>query len=242
MSMRLPVIQGLIRRRILANYRVDPAVFQRLIPARFTPKLHNGYAVAGICLIRLEEIRPRAVPALMGISSENAAHRFAVQWDEDGNSREGVFISRRDTSSRLNQVLGGRVFPGEHHPASFDVTDDENEIRLSMSSTDNELAFDLEARAAANLPSDSIFKSLEESSRFFEGGSVGFSVTTDNNRLDGLKLETKEWQVEPLEVRRIASSYFDSETNFPKGSIQFDHALIMRNVAHEWKSEHDLYL
>ena len=55
--MRLPTIQGLIRRRILANFRVDPEAVQRLIPARFTPKLHNGFAIAGICLIRLEEMR-----------------------------------------------------------------------------------------------------------------------------------------------------------------------------------------
>ena len=240
--MRLPTIQGLIRRRILANYRVDPDVFQRLIPARFTPKLHNGYAVAGICLIRLEEIRPRAVPAWVGISSENAAHRFAVQWDQDGISHEGVFISRRDTSSRLNQVLGGRVFPGEHNPATFNVTDERDEIRLLMKSMDGGFNLEVEACSAAGLPINSIFNSVEESSNFFEGGSIGFSVTTDIHRLDGLKLETKEWRVEPLEVRQIASSFFDNETNFPKGSVEFDHALIMRNLAHEWKSVSDVYV
>jgi hypothetical protein len=240
--MKLPVIQGLIRRRILANYRVDPAVFQQLIPTRFAPKIHNGYAIAGICLIRLEEIRPVAMPALVGISSENAAHRLAVQWDENGNSQEGVFITRRDTNSRLNQTLGGRFFPGEHHAASFTVNDDHDAIKLSMSSHDDEFALEIDARSASVLPPDSIFSSLDESSRFFEGGSVGFSVTSEKSRLDGLKLETKEWRVQPLEVRRISSSFFDDSKNFPPGSVQFDHALIMRNVAHEWRSVDDLYI
>ena len=37
--MRLPTIEGTIRRRILVNYRVDPAVIQRHLPSRFRPKL-----------------------------------------------------------------------------------------------------------------------------------------------------------------------------------------------------------
>ena len=81
--MRMPKIQGLIRRRLLVNFRVDPAVIQRLLPAPFRPKLHGGYAVAGVCLIRLENIRPKHVPNAFGISSENAAHRIAVTWEDE---------------------------------------------------------------------------------------------------------------------------------------------------------------
>jgi hypothetical protein len=73
---------------------------KRALPAPFRPKLHRGYAIAGICLIRLERIRPVVFPSFCGISSENAAHRMAVLWDEpSGGSREGVFIPRRDTDS-----------------------------------------------------------------------------------------------------------------------------------------------
>src|SRR5688500_19979548 len=109
--MRLTTIQGTIRRRILANFCVDPTVMQKQLPSRFTPKLHNGFAVAGICMIRLDHIRPKMMPEFIGISSENAAHRVAVLWDENDNVREGVFISRRVTDSQLNTLLGGRSFP-----------------------------------------------------------------------------------------------------------------------------------
>ena len=85
--MRLPVIQGTIGRRILANFRVDPEVMQRELPARFRPKLQAGHAIAGICLIRLEHVRPRTMPEIVGLSSENAAHRVAVTWIEDSKER-----------------------------------------------------------------------------------------------------------------------------------------------------------
>src|SRR5918996_6211471 len=135
--MKLPTIQGTIRRRILANFRVDPQAMQRQLPSRFRPKLYEGFAVAGICMIRLDHIRPKLMPEIVGISSENAAHRVAVLWDEDGTTREGVFISRRDTNSQLNLLLGGRIFPGEHHQSSFSVQESESNINLSLESTDS---------------------------------------------------------------------------------------------------------
>jgi hypothetical protein len=240
--MKLPVIQGIIRRRILANFRVEPQVMQRQLPSRFRPKLQAGFAVAGICLIRLEHIRPRFVPESVGLNSENAAHRVAVLWDEDGAAREGVFISRRDTNSQLNHLLGGRIFPGEHHLASFTISELESEIRLSLESADATVVVKLEGNVAQALPASSVFSSLAEASRFFEGGSLGYSVTHDPNRLDGLNLKTRQWQVEPLELKTIYSSYFSDEQRFPKSSIEFDHALIMKNVAHEWHSAEDLYV
>ena len=38
-------------------------------------------------------------------------------------------------------------------------------------------------------------------------------------------------------VHHIRSAFFDDQTIFPKGSIEFDHALLMRNAQHEWHSE-----
>jgi uncharacterized protein YqjF (DUF2071 family) len=240
--MRLPVIQGTIRRRILANFRVDPDVMQAQLPARFRPKLHNAFAVAGICMIRLEHIRPKLMPEVVGVNSENAAHRVAVLWDEDGRTSEGVFISRRDTNSKLNLLMGGRVFPGEHHESTFAVQENGGAINIKIQSLDEAVSVALEGRISDQLPSTSIFSSLAQASTFFEGGAVGYSVTSDEDRLDGLRLNTKEWRVEPLTVESVYSSYFSDETRFPKQSVAFDHALIMRNVVHEWHTVDDLYL
>ncbi len=231
----LPTIQGIIRRRILANYRADPDLVRSLLPARFRPKLHKDKAIVGICLIRLEEIRPLHSPSFLGISSENAAHRFAVEWTEDdGTEREGVFVPRRDTGSTLNHLAGGRLFPGEHHFARFDVDDDGSGIDLSMTSKDGKMSVSIKATAASEMPTGSVFDSLEDASRFFEGGSVGYSVTHDAARLDGIRLATDGWHVEPLEVISVSSSFYDDMSRFPDGTIAFDHALIMRGLRHEW--------
>lgn len=240
--LRLPTIQGIIRRRLLVNFEVDAEIAQRQLPARFRPKLHEGKAIAGICLIRLEHIRPKGWPETVGMSSENGAHRIAVLWDEDGATREGVFIPRRDTNSTFNHLLGGRLFPGEQHSASFEVQESETEISLSMKAKDNAVAVEVSGSVAESLPANSIFKSLQAASTFFEKGSLGLSVTNDPQRLDSIALKTDQWRVEPVDLKSVYSSYFADESKFPKGSARFDHALLMRNINHEWLSASDLYL
>ncbi|MGJ8678376.1 MAG: DUF2071 domain-containing protein [Akkermansiaceae bacterium] len=236
--MKIPAITGIIRRRILLNYRVTPEVVQKLLPDNFRPKLVDGYAVAGICLIRLEEIRPKALPRIVGISSENTAHRFAVQWDGESGAREGVFVPRRDTDSRLNAMAGGRIFPGVHHLSKFTVNDRDGRISLRVDAGDTESPLvDIEISETNDFPTDSIFSTLQESSQFFESGCVGYSSCPNSSRLDGLLLEVTDWRVSPLVVNCVRSAYFDDRSLFPQDSIEFDHALLMRDIPHEWHSE-----
>lgn len=109
-QMKIPAIEGIIDRRILINFSVDAGVVQRILPAPFRPKTYMDRAIVGICLIRLINIRPKGFPEVVGISSENAAHRIAVKWVQHGVEKEGVYIPRRDTSSKFNHLVGGRIF------------------------------------------------------------------------------------------------------------------------------------
>lgn len=238
--MRIPTLRGLIDRRLLVNYRVDPDVLARLLPPPFRPKLVRGRAMAGICLIRLKQVRPRFVPAWLGIRSENAAHRAAVVWQDGGVSREGVYIRRRDTDSRLNAWAGGRLFPGLHHHARFDVNETPERIEIALTSDDGETRVAVAGRVVERLPGSSVFGSLAEASAFFEAGSVGYSATPDPAVFHGMELRCRRWEVTPLEIETATSSYFDDRSVFPSGSIELDCALLMRGIAHEWRSQADL--
>src|SRR3954464_10671872 len=129
----LPSLRGIVRRRVLVNFRVAPDVVQRLLPAPFQPRLVDGWAMTGVCLIRLEQLRPQGFPAALGLSSENAAHRIAVTWRDDrGDLQNGVYIPRRDTGTCLNAAAGGRIFPGEHHYPRFRVRDEPTALDRKM--------------------------------------------------------------------------------------------------------------
>lgn len=236
--MTIPTISGIISRRLLLNYRIDAGVARKILPERFKPKLRDGFAIGGICLIRLEDIRPKGLPKFFGISSENCAHRFAVEWeDESGQPCEGVYIPRRHTGSRLNALTGGRIFPGVHHHSRFDVRDENGRISLQvLPSGTTEPLVDIEVSETDDFPETSIFGSLAASSEFFEAGCMGYSSRPDSCIMDGLTLQVTQWKVSSLNVHHIRSSYFDDRALFPAGSIGFDHALLMRDIPHEWHS------
>lgn len=234
--MRIPTIRGVIDRRILVNYRVEPEVVAGVLPRPFRPQLVDGWGIAGICLIRLKQIRPTWLPSPIGISSENAAHRIAVQWEAQGGQRCGVYIPRRDTSSLLNTMAGGRLFPGTHHRARFDVRETADDFHVQMQSLDGSAHVCVDGRVAAKLPAESVFPSLAEASKFFEDGSLGYSPHGSNGRFDGLELRSFNWQVQPLSVQRVESSFFEDRERFPAGSVAFDNALLMRGIHHQWHS------
>lgn len=234
--MKVPAIRGLIDRRVLVNFRVDPDVLARVCPAPFRPQVVNGFGIAGICLIRLERIRPKFWPSFLGIASENAAHRIAVTWGAEVGSQTGVFIPRRDTSSRLNAFAGGRLFPGVHHLARFDVDETDSEYQIQMTADDEAAHLRVHGHVAKELPPDSIFDSLSDCSRFFEEGSRGYSPTETPDQYDGLELRSGNWRVQPLAVNDVQSSFFDDMETFPVGSVTFDNALLMTGIDHEWHS------
>ena len=238
--MRIPVLRGVIDRRILANYRIEAEVAARIIPSPFRPKLVNGFALGGICLIRLKQVRPWFFPFPWGLWSENAAHRFAVEWDEGGQTREGVYVPRRDTNSRLSTIVGGTLFPGVHHHARFDVTETVDHLSVALRSDDGLTRVQVSGRVAEALPTTSVFSSLAQASEFFEHGSLGYSHTAQSGRYDGLELRCRNWSMQPLNVEQIESSFFEDPARFPPGSAVFDHALLMRGIEHEWHGRGDL--
>ncbi len=230
-NLKIMKLKGIIDRRILINYQIDKEVLENYLPKPFTPKLVNGKGIAGICLIRLKEIRPKGFPKQIGIASENGAHRIAVEWTENGIQKEGVYIPRRDTSSKLNSLAGGTVFPGVHHLADFTVNEKGGNYEVAFLS-DDKTSLSIKAKETKIWNKESVFENLQCVSVFFENGSIGYSPSKNN--FDGLELKAYDWKVSLLEVENVNSSFFENENIFPKGSVKFDNALLMKNINHEW--------
>jgi hypothetical protein len=234
--MLLPVVRGTIERRVLVNYRVDPPVLQRLLPPPFRVECVAGHGIAGICLIRLAGERPPWSPRWLGLRSENAAHRIAVTWPGRDGPQRGVYIVRRDTSSLVNHLAGGRVFPGRHHRASFAVDERGDTLAIAMRSADGSTHVAVRGTIAGQLPAGSVFADLAAASRFFEGGAMGCSSGRRAGSFDRLELRTLTWHLRALLVEHASSSWLGDPRLFPDGAVQFDSALCMHDVPHEWRA------
>ncbi|MEU8662806.1 DUF2071 domain-containing protein [Actinoplanes philippinensis] len=231
-----PRMASVIERRLLVNYRTDPEVTARLLPAPLRPQVVNGWAVSGICLIRLSGVRPAAVPVPFGVRSENAAHRIAVEWDTADGVAHGVYIPRRDTGSLLTTWAGGRIFPGHHSRGRFDVHETAGELQININDDTQGVRVEAHVRTTEALTGSHLFAGTDEASEFFRRGSDGFSATPDPDRLDGVRLSSREWRVTPVEPVSVRSSFFDDPVNFPHGTAILDCGLVMRDIAAQWSA------
>ena len=83
---RVPTVASTIERHLLVNYRVRPSALERLLPAGFRPQLVNGVGVAGICLIRLGQLRPAGLPRTIGLTTEDSG---TIAWRSSGTDLKG---------------------------------------------------------------------------------------------------------------------------------------------------------
>lgn len=232
--LQLPVMRGVIERRLLVNYRCSPDIVAKLLPAPFRPKLIHGHAMAGICLIRLGELRPGFVPASLGLTSENAAHRIAVEWEDQREMCSGVFIPRRDSNSQINRFAGGGLFPAIAQAAKFQVAESEHRLKIELRSIDGATFVRVAARLGEVVPTASLFGTLEEASDFFRAGCIGWSTRAKPEEFDGVELCCDQWDLKPLIIERVESSFFNNPLRFPRGTAMFDSAFLMRGITHEW--------
>src|SRR5262249_34721153 len=140
----------------------------------------------------------------------------------------------------FNSLAGGRLFPGFHYHARFTVQETADHYHVALRSDDGVTSMAVRGRRMDQLPASSVVRSLEGASAFFQGGSLGYSATPDPSRFQGLELRCLNWRVEPLEAEEVRSSFFEDVSFFPKGSIEFDCALLMRGIEHEWHGKTDL--
>lgn len=217
-------VQARLRRRLLISYRLDPAIAAGLLPEGFRPQTIDGSALAGVCVLGLEAIRPRWLRVGWGLRSENAAHRMAVEWDGPDGVQRGVFIFERHSSALHPVLLGGRLFPGVHRRARFTTQESDGRFALTMDAGEHSLDADVEIGGEW---SSGVFASVEEASDFYRAGRIGWSLGRDGRRVEPVALTSEAWAVEGARLHSLRSSFFDA---LPEGSAVFDSVVVMRDL------------
>jgi hypothetical protein len=225
-----PSIEGICQRRVIINYRVDPDFIAKQLPAHFTPLLVKDYAIAGICLIRLKEMRPMGFPKQLGFSSENAAPRIAVQWKENGISVPGAYIPQRYSSSSINSAVSGYFFPALFQHADFQCIESDDQYKIQVIANDG-FKLEIDAHKTDQLQPESVFNSTEQASDFIKNAVIAYSPAQQKGRLNAIQLKTYSWKAEPLKLDLLRYNIIEA---FPKGVATFDSALLMLNIKHEW--------
>jgi hypothetical protein len=226
--MKLPPIKATIDRRLLISYRVKPERLEKMLPKNLRLHLINGEAIAGVCLIRLKHVRPAFIGPHIGFGAENAAHRVAVEWETPEGVQTGVFIPERHSSSLVPVLLGGRILPGKHSLAQFQVNETDTDFDVELTSKDNHVHVQTHL---SNEWDSSLFENWEQASNFYKNSPTGWSPKVNRVGEEGMSLTADNWSVKPAKTTLLKSSFYDA---IPSSDITYDHTLVMQKISSHW--------
>ena len=118
--------------------------------------------------------------------------------------------------------------------AHFTVAETDSDLRVALRSTDGDVEVDVHVAVEPELSGSALFSDVTTASRFFEQGAVGWSPGRSADDVEGVRLDTTAWRVEPGRIVSVRSSYFSDASVFPPGSAEPDCALVMRRVPVRW--------
>jgi hypothetical protein len=197
-------VQATIRSRLLVNALVDPDEAARHLPDRVRPHATGGGTIVGCCLVDIAGARPVRIPATMGTSFLAAAHRIAVEWDDERTTTVGVYVPLRLTPSRAAVALGGRVFPGVHGRASIRLTDDGRRVAWSVDAGESYSVL-VDASAHAAPPS----APCEPIGATCLGAEFGLSPGHDG-ALEVARMRPSHRQAQAVDVDHLESAFLAS--------------------------------
>lgn len=224
---------GVMARRLLVNWRVPAEIAARVLPGKVRPTLVKGWAIAGLCLVRLERMRPTGLPGILGMASENMAIRMGAEWDTPEGMRRGVIIFRRDTGSWANSVVAGRAGYGVHHRGTFAVEEAAGRTEVSVRGEGDAHRAHVVVRDSARVTAGSLFANIDEAGRFFRGGECGYAQGRRRGVWEGARLRLHRWDLRPMAVDAAYSSYIDVLFG---GAAAVDSAFVMRGIGHTWQA------
>lgn len=216
-------------RRLLVNATLDADLVRPLLPPGVAPAAVGAdrrRAFVGVCLLRVADLRPGRVPAVVGRSFDGLAYRVAVT---AADGAPAVHIVRRETADRLARAVGGRLFPGSHRPVDTEVSADELRV-VAGGHGGPPLVVDVVDEPPGPDPV-SVLGNDGAASAFFSAASVATSPARRAGRYEGLRMVAPPFVVRAVRVRELVLDRLAWALGVPTpAALRFDSVFLVRDV------------
>jgi hypothetical protein len=171
-------MRGRLERCWLFAYQTPVEEARALLPAELEPVTFGGRAFWSVVVCRASRMRPKGIPAFLGISYWHVAYRLYARFiPAGGKALEGLYFLRSDCDSPLIATVGNWLTEFRFHTAEVRHLEQEEKVLLEVSRTDAPGCAVLKRNVSPRLPRDSAFASLEEAAVRLKYSPAGFSVT-----------------------------------------------------------------
>lgn len=222
---------GTIGRCWLFTYQTPAEEARALVPRELELVTRGGCAFWNIVVCRIRAMRPRPLPALLGMTYWHVAYRLYVRFHPPaGEPIEGIYFARSDCDRPLITALGNLLTDYVFHTAAILVSEKPPHLHLSIRSPDAPAEATLDpTQTPAQLPPHSVFASLEEAAAFLKYKPAGISVDPKGRvNIVTITRDASAWKSRLIEVVSAEWKFFEGKTVRPEICHQVE------PIAYQW--------
>ena len=167
---------GVVRRRFLVSYAVEPSLLSTKVPPGAELSTHNGFAWVSACFVELADMRPSFVPKGLGSGFYYLIHRTRARLPyPDGSLRESVLVLEANMNKPFLALLGRMTTGVQFRVREIAFVEKNDGWELSMMTEGSVLYHARIPRLSIgeSLPESSMFESASHADRFLLGVSYG---------------------------------------------------------------------
>ena len=227
-------MRGMVTRRFLVSYPVDPVLLTDRLPPGAELSLHDEAAWVSACFVNMKNMRPSVFPRSMGFELNYLIHRTRARLPfPDGKKREAVLVLEPNLDRRVLGWFGARLTGVEFNYRPIRLNETEKSWTLLMKDHE-EIVYDAvipKSSINPDAPASARFSSINSADDFLLGVSFGGQWHAKTNRLRLLAETHDRWNTLMGECKTNSNRFLESLGN-EAGSLEADHVISMTDIPH----------
>ena len=230
---------GRLERTWIFNYHTPAEEAARILPPPLEPITHKGCAFWGVVISRVGVMRPKPLPALVGVSYWHIGYRLHARFRD----KEGIWFARSDCDSALMTAAGNWLTDYNFHTATMSRVGVNGSSELLVDSVGGQAWVSLNPHTATRLPPQSAFGSLDEAAAFLKYNPRGISRSPDGSvNIVDITRDESAWRTRRIEAPHpcywefFQDKHVQPEIGFEVEPIAYQWN---RGQRHEWRRDND---
>jgi hypothetical protein len=211
--------------RYIFNFRIAPAELKKRLPAPWLePQVFNGHSVVSFCILWLERLTVKPIPAILNYSTISCAYRIGVLDVSEPTPVPSVYVVDRWADlawcARLGPLLLQDTIPVIKGSIAHN---NDRTTRVQMSYTDGSALFEAAVRPRDAGFGSQVFDQKEDFAAFIRNGVASYAPSLHAGKLTKVDLHKEEVDYEPLDATVDFSEL--NEESWKTAGLELDSAV-----------------
>lgn len=228
-------LTAVVRRRALVTHRIDEARAAARLPEGMRPITIGGHAFVSLCYSDIRNLRPRGMPAALGLSFQYMVTRMLVRVSpRSGPAFVSAHVLEALTDSMLARIGARLAYGLPMQRARIELHDEDGTWRLRASVGDATVVdCTLWPTPEPDALQGSVFGSQREA---FEAVLSMTHGTYVGARLDRARVLAQTFDPHAIETGRASGCTLSSTATRDLGEIAIDHVLMGYDVPYRYSA------